>query len=124
MSRAIGRDLLKDLRTLTASPGCPKVDWPSRRPPSWRCTEPAQQQPPAATVIKADRQRHLDRDIERLREIFADTYLPSAQVEVAIDIQLAALLRVRPPAAATTRRRRSPIEQPRCQSDPSPDWAA
>jgi len=45
-------------------------------------------------LIKAGRRRDLDRDIERLREIFTDTYLHQPpQVENAMGIQLAALLR-------------------------------
>jgi transposase len=45
-------------------------------------------------LIKAGRQRHLDRDVERLRAIFTDTYLHQPpQVENAMGIQLAALLR-------------------------------
>ncbi|BBZ15448.1 hypothetical protein MBRA_56430 (plasmid) [Mycobacterium branderi] len=45
-------------------------------------------------LTKAGRRRHLDRDIERLRAVFTDTYLhqPPA-VENAMGIQLAALLR-------------------------------
>lgn len=44
-------------------------------------------------LIKAGRQRYLDRDVERLREVFTDTYLhqPPA-VENAMGIHLAALL--------------------------------
>ena len=44
-------------------------------------------------LIKAGRQRHLDRDVQRLRDIFTDTYLhqPPA-VENAMGIHLAALL--------------------------------
>jgi transposase len=45
-------------------------------------------------LIKAGRQRHLDRDVERLREVFTDTYLHQPPtVENAMGIQLAALLR-------------------------------
>ncbi|ATL69866.1 IS110 family RNA-guided transposase [Nocardia terpenica] len=45
-------------------------------------------------LTKAGRQRFIDRDIDRLREIFADTYLHQPpQVEAAMGIQLAALLR-------------------------------
>ena len=45
-------------------------------------------------LIKAGRQRHLDRDIDRLREVFTDTYLHQPpQVETAMGIQLSALLR-------------------------------
>lgn len=45
-------------------------------------------------LIKAGRQRYLDRDVQRLREVFTDTYLhqPPA-VENAMGIHLAALLR-------------------------------
>ena len=73
---------------------------PSRRPHHpGRCTEPSAggEADPARLrrlLIKAGRQRHLDRDVERLREIFADTYLHQPpQVEVAMGIQLTALLR-------------------------------
>jgi transposase len=45
-------------------------------------------------LIKAGRRRCLDRDIERLRAIFTDTYLHQPpQVENAMGIQLSALLR-------------------------------
>lgn len=45
-------------------------------------------------LVKAGRQRYLDRDVDRLRTVFADTYLHQPpQVEVAMGIQLAALLR-------------------------------
>jgi hypothetical protein len=45
-------------------------------------------------LVKAGRRRYLDRDIERLREVFADTYLRQPpQVETAMGIHLAALLR-------------------------------
>jgi transposase len=45
-------------------------------------------------LTKAGRQRHLDRDIERLRSIFTDTYLHQPPVvENAMGIHLAALLR-------------------------------
>jgi transposase len=44
-------------------------------------------------LVKAGRQRHLDRDVERLREVFTDTYLHQPPtVENAMGIQLAALL--------------------------------
>jgi transposase len=44
-------------------------------------------------LVKAGRKRHLDRDVERLREIFAGTYLHQpAVVENAMGIHLAALL--------------------------------
>jgi transposase len=44
-------------------------------------------------LINAGRKRYLDRDTDRLREIFADTYLHQLpQVEVAMGIQLTALL--------------------------------
>lgn len=44
-------------------------------------------------LIKAGRQRHLDRDVERLREVFTDTYLHQPpQVENAMGIHLTALL--------------------------------
>jgi transposase len=44
-------------------------------------------------LIKAGRQRHLDRDVERLREVFTDNYLHQPpQVENAMGIQLGALL--------------------------------
>ena len=44
-------------------------------------------------LIKAGRQRHLDRDIARLREVFTDTYLHQPPVvENAMGIHLAALL--------------------------------
>ena len=44
-------------------------------------------------LVKAGR-HHLDRDIDRLREIFTDTYLHQPpQVETAMGIQLSALLR-------------------------------
>ena len=44
-------------------------------------------------LIKAGRKRYLDRDVDRLREIFTATYLHQpAAVEVAMGIQLAALL--------------------------------
>ena len=44
-------------------------------------------------LVKAGRQRHLDRDVERLREVFTDTYLHQPpQVENAMGIQLTALL--------------------------------
>ena len=45
-------------------------------------------------LLKAGRQRNIDRDIERLRAIFTDTYLHQPPVvENAMGIQLAALLR-------------------------------
>ncbi|WP_188113175.1 IS110 family transposase [Mycobacterium simiae] len=45
-------------------------------------------------LIKAGRRRHLDRDIERLREVFTGTYLHQPPVvENAMGIQLSALLR-------------------------------
>ena len=45
-------------------------------------------------LVKAGRRRSLDRDIERLRTIFTDTYLHQPpQVENAMGIQLSALLR-------------------------------
>jgi transposase len=45
-------------------------------------------------LAKAGRQRHLDRDVERLREVFTDTYLHQPPVvEDAMGIQLSALLR-------------------------------
>ncbi|WP_235916818.1 IS110 family transposase, partial [Antrihabitans cavernicola] len=45
-------------------------------------------------LVKAGRQRYLDRDIDRLREVFAGTYLHQpSQVEAAMGIHLAALLR-------------------------------
>ncbi|HXA87020.1 MAG TPA: IS110 family transposase, partial [Mycobacterium sp.] len=45
-------------------------------------------------LAKAGRRRHLDRDVDRLREIFTDTYLHQPpQVEAAMGIQLGALLR-------------------------------
>ncbi|WP_421845748.1 IS110 family transposase [Mycobacterium sp.] len=44
-------------------------------------------------LAKAGRRRHLDRDIERLREVFTDTYLHQPPVvENAMGIQLAGLL--------------------------------
>ena len=44
-------------------------------------------------LVKAGRKRYLDRDIDRLREIFADTYLHQPPtVENAMGIQLTALL--------------------------------
>ncbi len=45
-------------------------------------------------LIKAGRRRDLDRDIDRLREVFTDTHLHQPpQVENAMGIQLSALLR-------------------------------
>ena len=45
-------------------------------------------------LLKAGRRRHLDRDVERLREVFTDTYLHQPPVvENAMGIQLCALLR-------------------------------
>jgi transposase len=45
-------------------------------------------------LVKAGRQRHLDRDVERLREVFTGTYLHQPPVvENAMGIQLSALLR-------------------------------
>jgi transposase len=45
-------------------------------------------------LVKAGRQRHLDRDVTRLREVFTDAYLHQPpQVETAMGIQLSALLR-------------------------------
>ena len=45
-------------------------------------------------LVKAGRKRFLDRDVDRLRAVFADTYLyQPPQVEAAMGIQLAALLR-------------------------------
>ena len=45
-------------------------------------------------LVKAGRRRDLDRDIERLRQVFTDTYLHQPpQVEAAMGIQLTALLR-------------------------------
>jgi len=45
-------------------------------------------------LVKAGRQRFLDRDIDRLREVFGDIYLHQPpQVEAAMGIGLAALLR-------------------------------
>jgi hypothetical protein len=45
-------------------------------------------------LVKAGRRRDLDRDVERLRQIFTDTYLHQPpMVENAMGIQLAALLR-------------------------------
>ncbi|MPY85469.1 MAG: transposase, partial [Actinophytocola sp.] len=45
-------------------------------------------------LTKAGRRRHIDRDADRLREIFGDTYLHQPpQVEAAMGIQLASLLR-------------------------------
>src|SRR6201998_2030723 len=44
-------------------------------------------------LVKAGRQRHLDRDVDRLRDVFTDTYLHQpALVENAMGIQLTALL--------------------------------
>jgi transposase len=45
-------------------------------------------------LVKAGRRRELDRDVERLRQVFADTYLHQPpMVENAMGIQLGALLR-------------------------------
>ena len=45
-------------------------------------------------LITAGRKRYLDRDVEQLREVFTNTYLHQPpQVEAAMGIQLAALLR-------------------------------
>ena len=45
-------------------------------------------------LVKAGRKRYLDRDVDRLRDIFAATYLHQpAAVEVAMGVQLGALLR-------------------------------
>jgi transposase len=45
-------------------------------------------------LTKAGRRRHLDRDVDRLYEVFHDTYLHQPpQVEAAMGIQLGALLR-------------------------------
>ena len=45
-------------------------------------------------LVKAGRRRGLDRDVERLRQVFTDTYLHQPpQVENAMGIQLTALLR-------------------------------
>jgi transposase len=45
-------------------------------------------------LISAGRRRHLDRDVDRLRAVFTDTYLHQPpQVETAMGIQLGALLR-------------------------------
>jgi transposase len=45
-------------------------------------------------LVKAGRRRDLDRDVERLRQVFTDTYLHQPPlVENAMGIQLAALLR-------------------------------
>jgi transposase len=45
-------------------------------------------------LVKAGRRRHLDRDVERLREVFTDTYLHQPPVvENAMGIQLSPLLR-------------------------------
>jgi transposase len=45
-------------------------------------------------LTKAGRRRDLDRDIERLRQVFTDTYLHQpARIENAMGIQLSALLR-------------------------------
>jgi transposase len=45
-------------------------------------------------LVKAGRRRDLDRDVERLRQVFTDTYLHQPpQVENAMGIQLTALLR-------------------------------
>ncbi|GFG90044.1 hypothetical protein MBOU_20860 [Mycobacterium bourgelatii] len=45
-------------------------------------------------LVKAGRRRDLDRDVERLRSVFTDTYLHQPpMVENAMGIQLAALLR-------------------------------
>jgi transposase len=45
-------------------------------------------------LVKAGRRRDLDRDVDRLRQVFTDTYLHQPpQVETAMGIHLAALLR-------------------------------
>lgn len=45
-------------------------------------------------LVKAGRRRYLDRDVERLRTVFSGTYLHQPpQIEVAMGIQLTALLR-------------------------------
>ena len=64
-------------------------------------------------LITAGRRRHLDRDVDRLREVFTDTYLRQPpQVENAMGIQLerccvSSTPPVRPPTSSP--RRRSPI---------------
>ncbi|EUA52810.1 transposase IS116/IS110/IS902 family protein [Mycobacterium xenopi 3993] len=85
---------------LSPLPSCPAGFGPRRCPghPGRRTDSYAGRQAEPARLrkllIKAGRRRDLDRDVERLRQIFTDTYLHQPPVvENAMGIQLDALLR-------------------------------
>jgi transposase len=96
------RDLLKDFypAAIAAFAGLPEGGLARADARTILATAPTPAQAAKLTparlrrlLVKAGRQRHLDRDVARLREGFTDTYLhqPPA-VENAMGIQLAALL--------------------------------
>ena len=97
------RDLLKDFypAAIAAFAGLPEggLARPDARTILAAATTPAQaaKLTPARLrrlLLKAGRQRHLDRDIDRLRTVFTATYLRQPPVvEYATGIQLSALLR-------------------------------
>jgi Transposase len=91
------------------SPSCPAGGWPARCPHHpGRCADPAQAAKLSPTrlrrpLVKAGRRRDLDRDVDRLRAVFTDTYLHQPPVvENAMGIQLSALLRQFAAACAAT----------------------
>jgi transposase len=97
------RDLLKDFypAALTAFAGLPEGGLARADARTILAAAPTPTQAAKLTparlrrlLVKAGRQRHLDRDVERLREVFTDTYLHQPPtVENAMGIQLTALLR-------------------------------
>jgi len=96
------RDLLKDFypAALAAFAGLPEGGLARADARTILAAAPTPAQAAALTparlrrlLAKAGRRRHLDRDVERLREIFTDTYLHQPPVvENAMGIQLTALL--------------------------------
>jgi transposase len=96
------RDLLKDFypAALTAFAGLSEGGLARRDARTILAAAPTPAQAARLTparlrrlLVKAGRQRHLDRDVERLREVFTDTYLHQPPtVENAMGIHLAALL--------------------------------
>jgi transposase len=97
------RDLLKDFypAALVAFAGLPEGGLARADARTILAAAPTPEQAARLTparlrrlLAKAGRQRHLDRDVERLREVFTDTYLHQPPVvENAMGIQLTALLR-------------------------------
>ena len=78
------------------SPSCPTAGWPAADARTILAAAPTPAQAAKLTparlrrlLIKAGRKRYLDRDIERLREVFTDTYLHQPPVvENAMGIHL------------------------------------